>query len=158
MKKINCLLVALFLSGIIMAQPPEVPAESGAEFGQKINSGNPISVEQLVANLSTKTEGAKIDVQVKGVVTEVCEAMGCWMKIKNADGSMMVRMKDHAFFVPLAINGKEVIIDGIAEEKVISISMLKHYAEDAGKSQTEIDAIKEAKKEIVIQAKGILVL
>lgn len=158
MKKINCLLVALFISCLIMAQPPEVPAESGAEFGQKINSGNPISVEQLLANLSAKTEGAKMEVQMKGIVTEVCEAMGCWMKIKNADGSMMVRMKDHAFFVPLAINGKEVIIDGIAEEKVISVAMLKHYAEDAGKSQTEIDAIKEAKKEIVIQAKGILVL
>ena len=36
--------------------------------------------------------------------------------------------------------------------------MLKHYAEDAGKSKEEIATIKEPKKEIVLQAKGILVL
>jgi hypothetical protein len=36
--------------------------------------------------------------------------------------------------------------------------MQKHYAEDAGKSKEEIEAIKEPKKEIVLQAKGILVL
>ena len=36
--------------------------------------------------------------------------------------------------------------------------MLKHYAEDAGKSKEEIAAITEPKKEITMQAKGILVL
>ena len=36
--------------------------------------------------------------------------------------------------------------------------MQKHYAEDAGKNKEEIDAIKEPKKEIVMQATGILVL
>jgi len=39
-----------------------------------------------------------------------------------------------------------------------SVDMLKQYAEDAGKSNEEIAAIKEPKKEIVLQAKGILVL
>lgn len=71
---------------------------------------------------------------------------------------MMVRMKDHSYFVPLALNGKEVVIDGIAEEKTTSVAQLKHYAEDANKSKAEIDAIKEPKREIVVQAKGILVL
>jgi len=33
----------------------------------------------------------------------------------------------------------------------------KHYAEDAKKSQAEIDAIKEAKKEMRILASGIVV-
>lgn len=58
----------------------------------------------------------------------------------------------------MVLNEKEIIIDGIAEEKVTSVEMLKHYAEDANKSKAEIDAIKEPKKEIVIIAKGILVL
>jgi hypothetical protein len=35
---------------------------------------------------------------------------------------------------------------------------LKHYAADAGKSKDEIAKIIEPKKEMVIQAKGILVL
>jgi hypothetical protein len=67
-------------------------------------------------------------------------------------------MKDHSFTVPLALNGKTIVADGIAEIKVTTVEMQKHYAEDAGKSKEEIDAIKEPKKEIVMQAKGILVL
>jgi hypothetical protein len=56
------------------------------------------------------------------------------------------------------LNGKEVVIDGIAEEKQTSVAQLKHYAEDAGKSKEEIDAIKEPKTEITITAKGVLVI
>jgi len=84
--------------------------------------------------------------------------MGCWIKIKSSTGDMMVRMKDHGFFVPLALNGKEVVIDGIAEVKETSVAQLKHYAEDAGKSKEEIAAIKEPQTDITITAKGIVVL
>jgi len=42
--------------------------------------------------------------------------------------------------------------------KETSVEMLRHYAEDAGKSKEEIAAIKTPKTEIVMQAKGILVL
>ena len=38
------------------------------------------------------------------------------------------------------------------------VDMLKHYAEDAGKSEEEIDKIKEPKKELTMLATGILVL
>ncbi|MGI8635710.1 MAG: DUF4920 domain-containing protein [Segetibacter sp.] len=47
---------------------------------------------------------------------------------------------------------------GSAEEKITSVEQLKHYAEDAGKSKAEIAAIKEPKKEIIVDAKGLLVL
>jgi hypothetical protein len=35
---------------------------------------------------------------------------------------------------------------------------LKHLAEDAGKSKAEIDAIKQAKREIVVEAKSVQVV
>ena len=78
--------------------------------------------------------------------------------METADGAMMIKMKDHAFLVPLSMNGKTIVVDGIATLKETSVEMLKHYAEDAGKSKEEIAAIKEPKKEITMQAKGILVL
>jgi hypothetical protein len=71
---------------------------------------------------------------------------------------MMIKMKDHAFLVPLSMNGKTIVVDGIATLKETSVEMQRHYAEDAGKSKEEIAAIKEPKKEITMQAKGILVL
>ena len=56
------------------------------------------------------------------------------------------------------MNGKTIVADGVATFKETSVAMLQHYAEDAGKSKEEIEAIKEPKREITLQAKGILVL
>jgi hypothetical protein len=69
----------------------------------------------------------------------------------------MVKMKDYGFYLPLAAKGKKVVIDGEAKMKTTSVAELKHYAEDAKKSQAEIDAIKEPLKEVRITAKGIVI-
>ena len=90
---------------------------------------------------------------------EVCKAMGCWAKIERADGStVMIKVKDHEFAMPLDIIGKTILAEGTAELKQTSVSMLKHYAEDAGKSKEEIEKIKEPKKEVLINLKGVKVV
>ena len=157
MKALTSLIVLLFVAISMHAQPPDVPATKGTTFGAKTTADDAITVDQLAAIMKSR-DGKKTELKVKGVVTQVCEAMGCWVKIKSADGDMMVKMKDHSFFVPLALNGKEVVVDGIVEEKETSVSQLKEYAKDAGKSKEEIDAIKEPKVEMTITAKGVLVL
>ena len=98
------------------------------------------------------------EIKIKGKVTEVCKAEGCWLRMETASGSMMIRMKDHKFFVPVSMQGKTIIANGTATLKETSVDMLRHYAEDAGKTKEEIAAIKDPKKEIVLQATGILVL
>lgn len=155
MKKIFLGLMLMSAVTTLHAQPPNVPAEKGTSFGAKTTAENAIEVDQLSAKLVGKKQ---VDVKIIATVTEVCTREGCWIKIKGTNGNIMVKMKDHKFLVPLVLNEKQVIIDGVAEEKVTSVEMLKHYAEDAGKSKAEIDAIKEPKKEVTIQAKGILVL
>lgn len=157
MNKLTIIAAFLFLSVYTNAQPPNVAADKGATFGEIITPDNAVSVEQAIANVEKK-EGEKTAVKIKGTVTSVCEDMGCWLTIKSPKGDMTIKMKDHAFFVPLVLKGKEIILDGIAEEKITSVSQLRHYAADAGKSKEEINAITEAKKEITISAKGILVL
>jgi hypothetical protein len=67
-------------------------------------------------------------------------------------------MKDYAFFVPTALKGKTVVLDGTAERKVTSVDEQKHYAEDAKKPQAEIDAITTPKEEIRFVANGIKVV
>jgi hypothetical protein len=159
MKKILALFFAAFGYLVSTAQPPNVPAKTGSFFGEKITAENAISVEQLRNLLVSKSEGSrKANVKIKGVVTDVCTMEGCWIKVQSSDGKMMVNMKDHKFKVPVALNGKTVVIDGAAEEKITSVEQLKHFAVDAGKSKEEIAAIKQPKKEIVIDAKGVLVL
>ncbi|WP_207492796.1 DUF4920 domain-containing protein [Aridibaculum aurantiacum] len=157
MKKILSLAIALVTVSVVMAQPPNVPADKGAKFGADITAEKAVPVADMVKSLKGK-EGEKVQVKVQGEVVQVCEAEGCWLRMKNGDGTIMVRMKDHKFFVPTVMNGKTIVVAGEAQLKETSVAQLRHYAEDAGKSKEEIEKIKEPKKEVVLQADGIVVL
>lgn len=91
-------------------------------------------------------------------VAEVCQAKGCWMNISLNNGeTMKVKFKDYAFFVPKDIAGSEVIIEGKAFTDTTSVEELRHYAEDAGKSQAEIDSITEPKIGYRFLASGVAI-
>ena len=60
--------------------------------------------------------------------------------------------------MPLNIVGKDVVLQGEAKKTITSVEMLKHYAEDAGKSKEEIEKITEPKTEIEFIATGVLVV
>ena len=155
MKKLMVLIPALLLTFTVIAQPPEGPAKKGMVFGEKVTAEGAIASNDLAGKL----KGAEpAEVKVTGKVVEVCKAEGCWLRMETASGSMLIKMKDHAFLVPLAMNGQTIVAEGTATLKETSVEMLRHYAEDAGKSKEEIAKIKEPKKEVTMQAKGILVL
>lgn len=155
MKKFIILIPALLLGMVVMAQPPKGKAKKGTIYGAKVDKSGAMPANELTGFMKGKE---KSPVKVQGKVTEVCQAMGCWMKLETADGPVMVKMKDHAFYVPMALSGKTVVIEGEASVKETSVDMLKHYAEDAGKSKEEIDAIKESQTQLMIMASGIVVL
>ncbi len=155
MKKIILFIAVIITTVSLMAQPPKGPAKKRMTFGVKTTAAGAIAANELPALLDGKETA---DVKIKGKVVEVCKAEGCWLRMETANGPMLIKMKDHAFMVPLAMNGKTIVADGTATLKETSVEMLKHYAKDAGKSKEEIEAIKEPKIEIILQAKGILVL
>jgi len=155
MKKLLLLIPVLMLAFTLAAQPPEGEANAGMTFGTKIDATGAITTSELAEKIQNDKP---VDVKVTGKVKEVCKAEGCWLKMETATGTMMIKMKDHAFLVPLSMNGKTIVVEGTATLKETSVEMLKHYAEDANKSKAEIDAIKEPKKEITMQAKGIIVI
>lgn len=154
MKKILIAAAALVLSFNINAQD-EATAKPGTVFGAVSEKGTVVTANEL----ETKMVDNKFDGKVKGKVVEVCKAMGCWAKIQKEDGStIMIKVKDHEFAMPLDIVGKVVVAEGSAEVKETSVNMLKHYAEDAGKSKEEVDKIKEPKKEVLMTIKGVKVI
>ncbi|MEO6233245.1 MAG: DUF4920 domain-containing protein [Ferruginibacter sp.] len=155
MKKMLFLLPVLLFAISVAAQPPVGPADKGMTFGAQTSENGAVSPETLPAILKGKKDMA---IKVKGKVTEVCKMEGCWLKIETPDGPMMIKMKDHSFMVPLSINGKTIVAEGTANYKETSVEMQQHYAKDAGKSETEIAAITTPKKEIIMEATGIVVL
>lgn len=156
MKKILFLIPVLLLAFTLMAQPPKVKADKGTVFGEKLNEKKAVPVETLAETLTAP--GMSKELVVSGKVTEVCTVQGCWIRMQTKDGSMLVKMKDHAFLVPLAVNGKTIAVEGVASFTETPVETLRHYAEDAGKSKEEIAKITEPKKEIVFTATGLKVL
>jgi hypothetical protein len=124
--------------------------------------GAAFTPEAIVAyqDLSAKvTDADSLAITVQGTVAEVCQSKGCWMSITNGEGEdMMVRFKDYGFFMPKDISGREVIMNGKAFYQVTPVDELRHYAEDAGKSQEEIDAITEPKRELSFLADGVILV
>ncbi len=130
-------------------------AAKGVNYGAKVKPAGAIEVNALEEKLETTTSFVG---KVKGTITEVCTKKGCWMKLQQTDGEgIMIRFKDYKFFMPQNIVGKDVVLDGVAKVTITSVEMLKHYAEDAGKSKVEIEKITQEKKEIEFTAKGVLV-
>jgi hypothetical protein len=156
MKKI---LVACLLLGVTLgasAQPPAGDAKPGEFYGEKVNPEGALALVDVVNKVMGGNDFA--EVKIVATVKEVCAKKGCWLKLELPQGEeVMVKMKDYGFFLPVAAKGKKVIIDGEAKIKTTSVAELKHYAEDAKKSQAEIDAIKEPQKEVRITAKGIMI-
>lgn len=161
--KVILLAATLTASTFAFAQsgPPEGKALVGDTYGDQVASSaesKAITVDNL--NKQLKKDNKKVEnVAVKGKVTDVCDKKGCWLTIQTEDNSkFFVKMKDYAFFVPTALKGKNVVLEGNAERKVTSVNEQKHYAEDAKKPQAEIDAITQPKEEIRFVANGIKVV
>jgi len=142
MKQLILFFVAFGFSFIINAQES---AASGVVYGEVKDKGEMVSIDKLESSLKENKYNGK----VTGKVIEVCQAMGCWVKLQKTDGStILVKAKDHGFTMPKDIVGKNVIVDGEANATEISEKMRKHYAQDAGKSKDEIEKIKGSSKEL----------
>lgn len=126
--------------------------------------GEELSAEEkeqaiLVNQLEDKSIGNEKDIVLKGTILKTCAMKGCWMTIDLENGQeMMVKFKDYGFFVPTeGVGGKEATFKGIAKKEVISVDELRHYAEDAGKSEEEISAITESQETYTFVASGVII-
>jgi hypothetical protein len=156
MKKIFSLLVIVLSASAVMAQPPAGDAKPGEWYGEKTTTDGAVNIAEIPAKLEKKES---FDTKIKAKVLDVCSKKGCWIKLAvNDSTTAFVKMKDYAFFLPEAIKGKTIVLDGQAQMKTTSVDELKHYAEDAKKSKEEIAAITQPQKEIRFTAKGIVVV
>lgn len=133
----------------------ETTAQVPGNYGAIVEEMEIMSISQMYDELASKGE---FEGKVIGQIKEVCSKKGCWMTLELPNGeSMRVTFKDYGFFVPLTSQGYPVIIEGSATKTETDVATLKHYAEDAGKSKEEIDAIIAPKLEYAFEAVGVII-
>ena len=155
MKRYLFMFAAMLVAGITQAQEP-VSAQKGVTYGAGTNTEGVLVAVDL---LSSRMQKDKFSGKVTGKVVEVCQEKGCWMKLEKADGSpMTVKFKDYKFFMPKDIVGKEVVLDGYAMVKEVTVEQQKSLAKESGKSTAEIENIRDPKREVQFIASGVLVL
>ena len=119
-------------------------------YGQSFKSNQPAS---------TVAEATGETIQLTGEIESTCAMKGCWMKVQLTDGeTVRVTFKDYGFFVPTSgAEGKKAIVKGQLSKKEISVETLRHYAEDAGKSEEEVAKITSPKMEYSFVADGVII-
>ena len=111
--------------------------------GKKITDNN---IQSFQENKIDFLKNNKDDIKIEGKILSTCPMKGCWMRLNVEKDTILVRFKNYGFFVPKNGSvGKSAIINGKISVDTISVAQLKHYAEDAGKSNFEISQINKPK-------------
>lgn len=154
MKKI---LYSIAIAGCLCIASNNLAAQERTQYGKEFPTEHVMTISSFKTAIGDKKELK--NVTLEGRISQVCQAEGCWMKLKNEDGEdIFVKFKDHAFLIPKDLAGKATVVHGTATRKVVSVKERKHLAEDAGISKEEIEKITTPKEELRIDATGIIVM
>ena len=139
-------LILFFISFSVFSQ------SDSSYYGEKISSTD---LQQL-SNIDFNN--ASVQTKLEGEIISTCPKKGCWIEMKIDNKDVFVKFKDYGFFVPKSgMDGKKAIIQGLASIDTVSVKDLKHYAEDAGKSKTEIEKITSPEIKISFLAEGVII-
>jgi len=145
----------IILLGMVLVSCKQETIE-GDYFGEEFKiSGEASKTSAPFDEISGKDS---LQTQIVGEIKEVCQAKGCWMKVKlESNDEVFVRFKDYGFFVPKDAAGKKVVMNGAAFFEEMSVEDQRHYAEDEGASEDELDQITAPKKTLRFEADGVLI-
>jgi bifunctional DNA-binding transcriptional regulator/antitoxin component of YhaV-PrlF toxin-antitoxin module len=106
-------------------------------FGAGLSLDTTTSLTEILSNPDAYVGK---QVQLKGMIVEVCESRGCWLNIAGDKPFEQIRVKvdDGQIVFPMEARGKEGIVEGVVEKFVRTreevIKYQQHYAEERGES------------------------
>jgi len=173
MKPLPLLLLAALLPLAACDRPtadPALEADAHADdpgrieftgYGDSVaERGDTISPADLAAD-PARYDGQRV--RVEGTIVQVCQQKGCWMTLQNGtDEPVRVHVQkddagEYRWTLPMDLGPQRAIVEGTAEARTVDVDEQRHYAEDAGRPQEEIDAITIPQQTVVIHASGVLV-
>lgn len=123
-----------------------------AFYGKDFKATESIPVQKVLADFDQYKDK---EIVVKAKAEKVCAKKGCWMSVKLNDKTVRVKFKDYAFFVPLSLKDKQLLVKGTISRQVLSIADTKHYLEDEGAPAEVIAAVTKPSHEYHFLASGV---
>src|SRR5215211_2647734 len=108
-----------------------IPTDGVLKRGAALGNSKKVSLAKVLGNPS---KYANQSVRVEGVIVRSCKMEGCWMELapKQDAKSVRVKMKDHAFFIPLESAGAMAKAEGVFTVKTLSKEEVKHMIDEDG--------------------------
>lgn len=115
---------------------------AGSITAQETKYGNALTLEKAtpIAELMKNPEKyGKQRVRIEGEIAEVCQSMGCWIKISDSSSSepILFKVEDGVMEFPKTGKGKKVKAEGVLSVKTTTkeelVKQAKHEAEEQGK-------------------------
>ncbi|MCT4663640.1 MAG: DUF4920 domain-containing protein [Flavobacteriales bacterium] len=164
MKKIAIALLSVFMISSCSQEAPkekktnlftgDIKKENHIAFGEDLVLENKKVYKMSAFNELTKGKENE-ELILAGTIDKVCTKKGCWMSMKNPNGESVFVSYDYKFLLPINVDGRNAILKGVVSNDTTSVKDLKHYAEDAGKTEAEIAKITEPKIEKTILASTV---
>lgn len=141
-----------------VSAPPPAPKQASASTITPLDKkqfGAPITETATTPLPALLQESGKLGgktVRTEGVVSAVCQSMGCWMEIADDSGSAHIKMAGHSFFIPKGASGHRAVVQG---------KMVGAESEEGGSCGAKDNCRGEAEKQtgrvakIEIEATGV---
>ncbi len=128
-----------------------IPSNGYLKRGAAIGNAKKISLAKAIK--SPEKYAGKL-VRVEGVIVRSCKMEGCWAEIApdKKGKSVRVKMKDHAFFIPLQSAGSFARAEGVFSVKTLTKKEVDHLIKDDG---AKFDNRNGTVSEISFEATGI---
>jgi hypothetical protein len=138
---------------------PKVVATYGP--AQKLSAADEVPVSKVLASPEQYKDKY---VRLTGKVSGVCPKRGCWIRVAGdanaqAGNDVFVKFRDppEGRLIPMEAQGHDVTVEGTIKMGMMSEAMARHFKEDAGAPQEEIDKIVGPQKQIVIAGPAVAI-
>jgi hypothetical protein len=128
-------------------------------YGASLKQARTILAEEVFENPGAY-DGKTL--RLAGEIDAVCAKRGCWLTLRQDQRILRARFVEsgectQGFFVPRDAAGHNVILEGTIRQQELSEAMARHFLEDGGASEAEINEIVGPQKALAIVCTGVAI-
>ena len=138
---------------LLVIIPACLQAAEARKYGKPLELKQEVKVAEILA---TPDAYAGKRVRVKGMVTDVCEERGCWIKIGADKKEILFKVEDGVITFPMAAKGSTVVAEGLVSKRVLSVEQQKAMCDNEAKAlNKKADYSKVTGPKTVVRLEGL---